>query len=90
MKYRVSAFDLRKIDYQSGKRLTATSEEKIACECCGRKIAKGIVLNTGEKVGTECAEVGQLLRNHGAKRSTLRFLQISERQAGFFGFTVVD
>ena len=90
MKFKTATFDLRPIDFQSNKRLALPNSEKIRCECCGRKIAKGVVLNTGEKIGTECAKVGRLLQDHGTKRSTLYSMQISEKQVEFFGFTVTD
>jgi hypothetical protein len=88
MKHKAKRFDLRKVDYDTGKRLPLSSSERIKCECCGRKIVKGWILNTGEKVGSQCACVGEQLRYRKITKKLLSFMGYSEKQARFFGFTI--
>ena len=85
-----TTFDLRPVDFQSGKRLALPNDQKINCECCGRKIAKGVNLASGEKVGTECGVVSDHLRTRDeiTKRGA-EIMRISQKQADFFGVTII-
>lgn len=50
-------FDLRAIDFHSGKRVSPPRSEWKTCNCCGRKMVKGFNMTSGDMVGEDCAEV---------------------------------
>lgn len=86
-------FDLREVDFDSGKRLPLPNDMKINCDCCGRKIAKGFNTNDGMKIGTECANTHDFLRQYrqkGITQKAMAFYQVSMKQVNFFGIEVVE
>jgi len=75
----VKKIDKRSIDFALGRRLAATAEMKESCECCGKLIAKIVVMNTGAKVGTECSDVLALLHAYPAN-----IISASDKQVAFW------
>jgi len=53
--YKVKEYDVRPIDFVTGKRIAVTNEQRETCQCCGKKILKVTELSDGRKVGSECA-----------------------------------
>jgi hypothetical protein len=91
MKRKVEQFDLRPVDFATGKRIAATRAEQIQCECCGKWICKGWVMDTGQRIGTECATSGDILRQRTTiNQKGMYVMRISKKQAEFFGVAVID
>lgn len=81
-------FDLRPVDFDSGKRLALPNNEKIACDCCGKKMAIGYNTVDGHKIGTECANIANYLR-YRDEITANNMMGISKKQAEFFGVTII-
>lgn len=77
-------FDLRPVDFDSGKRMALPNSEKINCDCCGKKIAMGYNTLDGHKIGSECANMADYLR-YSDQISASNIYGISKKQAEFYG-----
>lgn len=54
---RSSRFDLRAVDFLSGKKVSPPKSEWRKCACCGLPIVKGWVMSNGESVGEDCEDI---------------------------------
>ena len=72
-------YDIRPVDFSTGKRIPVAQSEKKECDCCGTKIVKISELNNGKILGSECAELVRLYPQYSAS-----FLQMSGKQVEFF------
>lgn len=89
-KWTVSNFDLRPVDFSTGKRIAISRDQMIQCDCCNRWISRGAKLTTGERVGTECARVGEYFKYDDSVSTGMMKVQgMSKRQAEFFGLEVI-
>lgn len=52
-------FDLRSACFHSGKKLSPPREFWNTCNCCGKKIVKGVVMSNADTIGEDCYEVVQ-------------------------------
>lgn len=53
-KFENRRYDIRPIDFLTGKRQAVAKEDMKVCACCGRSIVKIVELINGDTVGTEC------------------------------------
>jgi hypothetical protein len=83
--YIAERYDIRPIDFASGKRLAIPTEQQETCQCCGKRIVKVVKLTNGDKIGSECANLVDLFRfysNDNIKASAA--FGVSEKQASYF------
>ena len=83
-------FDLRPINYDTGKRMALPTSEKATCACCGRKIAMGWMNVDGETIGSECAVISDQMRyqNTITERMLIGW-GWSRKQMAFYGIEVI-
>ncbi len=77
-------YDLRPTDPDTGKKIAIPASMQKECQCCGKKIVKITVLNTGHEIGSECAEVIALLGSYSPS-----FLGATNKQADFYTLLTV-
>jgi predicted house-cleaning NTP pyrophosphatase (Maf/HAM1 superfamily) len=65
-------------------RKALSPSELVACACCAKLCGKIHELNTGARVGRECASALEALEAHGFTPETIRFMQISKKQVAFY------
>lgn len=53
---RVKMFDLRSVDFASGKRVSPPKSEWRTCACCGLPLVKGWEMSNGDSVGEDCED----------------------------------
>jgi hypothetical protein len=72
-------YDIRPIDFTTGKRIPVANNAKKECDCCGKKIVKVTELNNGQILGSECAEFVEKYPQYSAK-----FLGMTDKQVEFY------
>lgn len=54
MLQRLKSFTLKEKDFHSGKMVSPPREFWKKCDCCGKPIVQGVVLNNGDHIGNDC------------------------------------
>lgn len=76
-------YDIRPVDFQTGKRIAVAENEKKTCACCGKKIVKVSELNNGDLIGSECAVNVQFV-NPNLPEMGLKNFGLSQKQLDYF------
>jgi hypothetical protein len=79
----VRVIDLTR-DPMTGEKIALSPSELVPCVCCGKGCGKLHELNTGHRVGSECASLLETLSAHGGGADWARILQASKKQIAFF------
>lgn len=61
---KVKTFDLRSVCFHSGKKMSPPREFWNTCDCCGKKIVKGVVMSNGNTIGEDCYDVVQRVQTN--------------------------
>ncbi len=81
-------YDIRPIDFQTGKRIPVATSAMKTCQCCGKHIVKVNVLNNGKEIGSECATAIDILGGFSPEdrnnSKVLFFWRISQVQVDFY------
>lgn len=54
---KLKTFSLKQRDFKSGRMISPPRSEWKTCNCCGRKIVKGVVMTNADYIGEDCHEV---------------------------------
>jgi hypothetical protein len=74
----IRKYDIRPVDFDSGKRLAIPREQMEECQCCGKKIVIINELSNGHHLGSECAAI--IPHNRGE----LKIFGLSKKQLSYF------
>jgi CRISPR/Cas system-associated protein Cas10 (large subunit of type III CRISPR-Cas system) len=64
MIFKIKTFDLRSVDFGTGKKVSPPRDFWNTCDCCGKKIVKGVVMSNSDIIGEDCYVVVQHVQNH--------------------------
>ena len=78
--YIVRRYDIRPVDFDSGKRLAVPADQMETCQCCGKRIVKVCELSNGDKIGSECAVMVDIFRFQAVTAEAVEFVRGSARQ----------
>lgn len=57
MIFRSKKFDLRMVDFLSGRKVSPPKDEWKTCACCGQAIVKGWEMSNAHVVGEDCEDI---------------------------------
>ena len=66
MIHKTSKFNLKQRDFHSGRMISPPRSEWKTCNCCGRKIVKGVIMSNADHIGEDCHEVVIRVASHKA------------------------
>ena len=78
----INKYDIRPIDFFTGKRLPISTEEMKDCDCCGRKLVKINEMANGDIIGDECINKINYILNHNLHKR-----ELSEKDIHFHNIT---
>lgn len=81
--YIVKRYDVRPIDFHTGKKLAVSDDEKAICSCCGKKIMKVAQTNTGALLGSECVNLIDLAQRWGLDKYASMY-RVTKKQSEWY------
>lgn len=81
--YVAKRYDVRPVDFDSGKRLAISEDEKATCSCCGKKIMKVAETNTGALLGSECVNLIDFAQVWGLEKYAQMY-RVTKKQRSWY------